>query len=325
MKRMGTMLCALALSVTGLAISAAAQDYPNKPIRLVVPFPPGGPTDVSARLAAEYLSPRLGQPVVVENKPGAGTAIGLDLVDKSPPDGYVLAWATSDGLSVLPALKSSLPYRVPEDFSFAATIVKFSGQVLTVNPKLPYKSLAELIAYAKANPGKLRFANPGVGSGVHMGTALIAKTAGIDIVHVPFQGQGPGITAAVGGHVDGILVGATLLKPHAESGALRALAVADPERQPQFPDVPTLKEAGLTDVILALYVGLVAPAGTPEPVLLRLRKEMAEMARDSKLAERFRAIAAEPAYLDGAAFRDQMLKDLARWKEVARSANIAVD
>jgi tripartite-type tricarboxylate transporter receptor subunit TctC len=311
---------ALILAVAGNSAVAAAQDYPAKPIRLIVPFPPGGGSDLSGRVAADYLSEKLGQPVVVENKPGGGTAIGLDLVAKSRPDGYTLAWGTSDGISMLPALKRSMPYKIPDDFVFVATGAK-TAPVVAVNAKLPIKSLDELIAYAKSHPGKLRYGTPGVGGGPHLATALLAKAAGISLVHIPYQGTAPAVVAAVGGHVDLVMAGRAAIKPHVDSGALRALATADTERLPQFPDMPTLEEAGL-GISVILYFGVLAPAGTPDPIVERLRAALGEMFRDKKTAERFRGVGYEPAFLNGTEYRDFMVKDLQQWKEVVKAANI---
>lgn len=313
----------LALGIGGWPGPSRAQDYPAQPIRLVVPYAPGAGSDLLGRLTAEALTARLGQPVVVENKPGAGGAIGTDLVVKSRPDGYTLLWASSDGVAILPAVKSSLPYKVPDDFSFVARITGFSYFVV-VNPKLPINSLSELIAYAKANPGKLRYGSIGIGSGPHMATALIAKSAGIEMVHVPFGGVAPALTAALGGHIDLALGAASSVKPYVDAGTLRALAVTGSERHPLLPAVPTLAESGLPLVVISNWWGLLAPAGTPEPALARLRKATAEMVKDAKTVERLGALGYQFTYLEGAAFKDFAVKDFEQWKAVAKSANVAI-
>ena len=313
-----------AISVIGLPAAASAQKYPDKPVRLIVPFPPGGGTDLTARIAAEYLSQKLGGSVVVENKPGAATAIGMDLVAKSPADGYTLIWTTSDGMSILPAVKPSVPYKIPNDYEFVAGAIKYA-LVVGANAKLPHKTLADLLAWGKANPGKLRYSSSGVGAGGHLATALIANAAGVDMIHVPYQGAAPAVAGAAGGHVDLVLVATSSMKPHVDSGALRALAVTDTKRSALFPDAPTLMESGLKDQSVVLYYGLLAPAGTPEPILATLRKEVGEMLKDPKVADRIKSMGFEPAFLPGNDFKDYMIKDLEKWRGVSKAANIRLD
>jgi len=312
-----------ALSIAALPATASAQKYPDKPVRLIVPFPPGGGTDLTARIAAEYISQKLGSSVVVENKPGAATAIGMDLVAKSPADGYTLIWTTSDGISILPAVKPSVPYKIPNDYAFVAGAVKYS-LVVGANAKLPFKTLAELLAYGKANPGKLRYSSSGVGAGGHLATALIANAAGVDMVHVPYQGAAPAVAGAAGGHVDLVLVATSSMKPHVDSGALRALAITDTKRSELFPDAPTLMESGLKDQSVVLYYGMLAPAGTPEPILATLRKEIGEMLKDPKVLERLKSMGFEAAFLPGNEFKDYMVKDLEKWRGVSKAANIVL-
>ena len=304
--------------------TAPAEDYPTKPIRLIVPFPPGGGTDLAGRLTADFLSQRLGQSIIVENKPGAGSAIGIDLVAKSKPDGYVLSWASSDGVSMLPALKSAMPYRIPQDFEFVAIAARTSGIAVGVNPKLPFAKMADLIAYAKANPGRLRYSTLGVGTSGHLAGALISKAAGIELVHVPYQGSAPAVTAAVGGFVDFVLAGSSSVKPYADAGQLRALATFEMRRNPAAPDVPTLEESGMPGVSAVNYYGILAPAGTPEPIRARIAKEIADMVKDARTVERMRSLGIEPAFFDGAEYKEMMIADLAKWKDVGRSANIVL-
>jgi tripartite-type tricarboxylate transporter receptor subunit TctC len=290
----------VAITLAGWPLQTVAQDYPNKPIRLVVPFPPGGGTDLAGRVAADYLTHKLGQSVVVENKPGAGSSIGIDVVAKSKPDGYALSWASSDGISMLPALNANLPYKIPGDFEFVAIVARTSGIAVGVNPKLPFKTMADLIAYAKANPGKLRYSTQGVGTSGHLAGALISKAAGIELVHIPYQGSAPAVTAAVSGVVDFVLAGTSSVKTFTKSGQLKALATFEIRRNPAAPDVPTLEESGMKGVSAVNYYGVLAPAGTPEPVLARLRTVIAEMVKDPQAVERFHSLAVDPTYFDGA-------------------------
>ena len=304
------------------AAPLAAQDYPNRTVRLVVPFAPGGGTDSTARIAAEALAPRLGAPVVVENKAGAASALGIDFVAKAPADGYTLSWATSDGLSILPAVKPSLAYKVPDDFEFVATTGKYS-LVVAVNPKLPFTTLQELVAFGKANPGKLRYSSAGTGGGSHLAAVLIGSAAGIEWTHIPYRGSAPAVTDAVAGHVDLVLAAPASVKQQSDAGALRVLASTDAQRHPQYPDIPTLTEAGLP-VVVALYNGVLAPRGTPEPVLARLRRELKAMTGDPGVTARMRTIGYEPEYIEGVAFRELIIRDGKRWTDVAKAFSIVL-
>lgn len=314
----------VALGVAGLPAAALAQAWPTeKPIRLVVPFPPGGGTDISARFTADYLTQKLGQSVVVENKPGAATAIGMDLVKQAKPDGYTLLWTTSDGMSILPAVKPTVPYKIPDDYTWVAGAVTYT-LIVASNAKLPFKNLAEMLAHAKANPGKLRYASSGTGAGGHLATALIANAAGVDMVHVPFQGAAPAVTSTVGGHTDLVLVATSSVKSQVEAGQLKALATTDVKRSPLFPDTPTLDESGLKGLSVILYYGMLAPAGMPEPIAERLRSEIGTMLKDPKILERISSLGFEANFRPGNAFKDFMVKDLEKWKGVSKAANIVL-
>ena len=314
-----TCIVAIALLMCPLA---AAQEYPSRPVRLVIPLPPGGGTDTLGRYIAQALSARLGQAVVPENRAGAGGMIGADVVAKAKPDGYTLLWTSSDGISMAPALRKSLPYKVPEDFSYVARVSDFA-YVVTVAPKLPIHTLGELVAYAKANPGKLRYGTSGVGSGPHMATELVSKAAGIEMLHVPYQGIGPAIAAALGGHVD-VIFAAPTIKAQTDAGALRPLAVTSRVRNPDFPSLPTLAEAGLGNLSITIWWGIMAPAGTPEPVLTRLRKDVEETMKDPKTIEGMRKLGYDSAYLPHDTFRSFVVQDIDQWSRAAKSANIVV-
>jgi tripartite-type tricarboxylate transporter receptor subunit TctC len=319
-------LIVTAIVALGLAAglqSLSAQDYPSRPVRMVVPFAAGAGTDLMGRIVAQEFTKRLGQQFFVENKPGAAAQLGTDFVAKSPPDGYTLLWTVTDGLSVLPAVKASIPYKIPDDFAFIAGILQLPFAV-SVNAKLPIKSVADLIAYAKANPGKLNFGSAGVGSAPHMGIALMSAAAGIEMVHVPFAGLGPATNALLAGTVDIGLVTPPLVKPHVDSGALRAIAVTGKKRYPLLPDVPTLQEAGLNVTTIVGY-GLSAPAGTPEPILARLKQTIGAMMNDKAILERLHGLGYETDLLIGDAYKDFIVKDLAQWRSVAKAANIKID
>jgi len=316
MRRFLLALCAF-VAMTG----AAAQDYPSKAVKIVVPFAPGAGNDTLGRLTAEYLTPRLGQPVVVENKAGAGSQIGIDFVAKSPPDGYTLVWAASDGITILPAVKPNMPYRVPEDFTFIARIVQIPF-VIAVNPDLPIKNVADLIAYAKANPGKVKYGTSGIGGGPHMGSALIEKAAGVEMLHIPYSGVAPALNALLGKSIDIALITPPTVKPHTDAGAFRAIATTGTERHPLFPDLPTLQESGLPNYGVASWNALAAPAGTPKDVIAKLNAVVNEAAKSPDLQSKTQALGVRaqgstPEQLD------QLLKsEIRRWGEVIANAKI---
>ena len=321
-KLLAPSIALFALALTG-ASQAVAQDYPSRALRLIVTFAPGGGSDLLGRATAEMLGARLGQPVVVENKPGAGGTIGVDLAVKAAPDGYTLLWGASDTLTVTSAVKAAVPFRVPEDFTFISQVTGFN-YIIVANPKLPYKTLPEMIAYAKKNPGNVRYGSSGTGSASHLVPELLAKEAGIKLTHVPFGGSGPANTAAMGGHIDFVFT-SPQVKNLTDSGQLRAIAQTGAARDPGFPDVPTLKESGFPSLVIPITWGLLAPAGTPEPVLAKLRAAAADMMKDPATAERFKKLGYDTAYLPHDQFRDFIIKDLAQWRAVAASANIKID
>ena len=315
-------LATAALAFAAFAPAVPGQEFPKAgAVRIVVPFLPGAGNDLLGRLTAEHLTPRLGQSVIVENKAGAGSQIGIDFVAKSKPDGYNLVWAASDGITILPAVKSNMPYRVPDDFAFISRIVLLPF-VLAVSPRLPVKSVPELIAYAKANPGKVRYGTSGIGGAPHMGTVLMEKTAGIEMLHVPFAGISAVITALRGDTIDIAFITPPTVKPHTDGGAFRAIATTGKVRHPLFPDVPTLEESGLAGVVVVVWYGILAPAGTPEPVLARLRTEVADILKDPKVTTRLDQLGYQISYLAGNDFRDYIVGDLEQWKKVARDANV---
>ena len=313
----------LALVIGAMVCSATAQDFPNHPVKIIVPFAPGAGNDTLGRLTAEFLTPRLGQPVVVENKAGAGSQIGIDFVAKSPPDGYTIVWAASDGVTILPAVKPNMPYKVPDDFAFIARIVQIPF-VIAVNPDLPIKSVSDLIAYAKANPGKLKYGTSGIGGGPHMGSALIEKAAGVEMLHVPYSGVAPAMNALLGKSIDIALVTPPTVKPYTDSGQFRAIATTGSERHPLFPDLPTLTEAGVPVTVVVWY-GVLAPAGTPEPVLAKLRKEIVDGLADPKVKQRLTSLGYQVSYLAGDEFKAFVVKDANQWKDVAKTAKIQLD
>lgn len=317
------MLMALAVAVTAIPLALHAQTYADRAIQLVVPFPPGGGADLTGRIVAEYLTKKLGQSVVIINKGGAASTIGVNFVAKAKPDGYTLLWTPSDGMSFQPAVRSSIPYRIPDDFAWVASPVSYT-LALAVNSKAPYKNLQELIDFARKNPGKVTFSSSGNGSTTHIPVELIGNAAGVKFTHVPYQGAGPAVTGAVSGVVDMTMGALSTIKPMNDGGQLRAIATTGTTRSPVLPDVPTLKEAGL-DIDVTLVYGVLAPAGTPEPILQTLRAALADMLKDPDVVQRIDKAGLRATLLVGEAFRAFMIKDLEKWRAVAKAANVTVD
>ena len=317
-------VCALLLAVIAGILPARAQDYPNRPIRLIVGYVPGGASDISARLLAEVLGTRLGQSVVVENKPGAASVIGIDYVAKAPPDGYTLLHTNSDGIAITPALKSNLPFAVPKDFTFITRIVQLP-LVVAVRANLPVNSLAELIAYAKANPGKLRYGTSGVGSGPHLATLLLEKQAGIKMLHVPYKGSGAAINDLIGGHIDLSLPAVQPIAPYAEAGKVKLLAVTGEARDPLVPNVPTMKESGLPGATVVIWFGLLGPAGMPANVVDRLRKDAVAALNSPEAKKKYKAAGFETDPLAGDDFEKFAGAEYKLWKELATSEHIVLD
>ena len=260
---------ALAVHVTG---PVRADDFPSRPLRVIVPFSPGGAVDGPMRLIAQHLSQRLGQPVVVENKPGAGATIGTDVVAKAAPDGYTLLLASQTN-AISATLYSNLPFDPIEDFTPVALIGREPG-VVVVNPAVPVTSLQQLIAYVKERPGQIDYASSGNGSGQHLFAALLASRTGMKMNHVPYRGSGQATTDLLGGVVAMSIPGTAGMVGHIKAGKLRALAVTGAARSPQLPDVPTVMEAGVPDYEAYVWMGLLAPKGTPPAIVERLNREV---------------------------------------------------
>ena len=260
---------ALTVHVTG---PVRADDFPSRPLRVIVPFSPGGAVDGPMRLIAQHLSQRLGQPVVVENKPGAGATIGTDVVAKAAPDGYTLLLASQTN-AISATLYSNLPFDPIEDFTPVALIGREPG-VVVVNPAVPVTSLQQLIAYVKERPGQIDYASSGNGSGQHLFAALLASRTGMKMNHVPYRGSGQATTDLLGGVVAMSIPGTAGMVGHIKAGKLRALAVTGAARSPQLPDVPTVMEAGVPDYEAYVWMGLLAPKGTPAAIVERLNREV---------------------------------------------------
>ena len=315
------------LATAALAIFAnlvSAQAFPDRPIALVVPNPPGGLVDTSARLLSEPLTRVIGQPVVVDNKPGASGNTAYQYVAKAKPDGYTLLISYSGYHVGNPALMDKLPWDPIKDFSPIA-LLTVSTNVIAVHPSVPVTNLKEFIAYAKANPGKLNYASQGNGSVSHIGTEMFKQTTGVDMVHVPYKGSGPAIQDVLVGQVQVFISTPPSLMQHVQSGKLKGLAVTGKNRHPGMPNVPTTAEAGLPSFQLESWVGLFAPAGTPAPVVTKLTESVKKSLALPEVKERADAAGVELRYLTPSATEALVKKELPYWNKVIKSANITLD
>ena len=301
----------------------AAERYPSRPIRLVVPFAPGGGTDIIARLIGQGLSDRWGQTVVVDNRTGAGGVIGVSLVAKSNPDGYTMLLASNGPLTYLPALSSKLPYDPEKDL---APISLVAGQpfVVTASNSSGFASIKELIGAAKGQPDKVRYASGGPGGASHLGTELLKMMAGISMLHVPYKGTGPGLTAVLSGEVQLVLVGISSAIPHVKAGRAKALAVTTAKRSPALPDVPTVAEAGVPGYEFDVWYGMLFPAGTPPAIVSQAANEIASLAKDATMRTRFSSGGMDAMSNSPQEFTALIRKDAAQWKKVVTTAGIKV-
>jgi tripartite-type tricarboxylate transporter receptor subunit TctC len=299
---------------------AFSQPYPSRPLKLIVPFPPAGATDIVGRIVALKLGERLGQPVVVENRPGAGGSLGSDLAAKSPADGYTILIATSSTHSIGPALQK-LPYDPIRDFA-PITHVANVPNVLVVSPKLPVKSVSDLIALARSQPGKLNYASSGIGTIVHLNAELFKMIAKVDIVHVPYKGTALSIPDLANGNIAMLFDSLASALPHIKSGSVRPLALNAPRRSGLLPEVPTLAEAGMPEFDLYTWFGMFAPAGTPAEIVARLQREVVAGLKAPDVLERFAAVGAEPVGSTPGEFVERIRSDAAKWGEVIRVANV---
>jgi len=299
------------------AAQAAAQAWPTKPIRLVVPFPPGGAVDFYARVVQQPLSEVLGQTVVIDNKAGASGMVGAEAVAKAPPDGYTLLLGNIASLAINVGIYPKMPYDPLKDFTPIVRTVDVN-YVLVVHPSVPVKSVPELIAYAKANPGKLSYGSAGSGSLPHLGTELFKAQTGTDLVHVPYKGGGPMVTDLLGGSVQVVIGDQANLMPHVQSGKLRALAVATPKRSPNAPDLPTIAETGLAGYDATAWQGLVGPAGMPPDVVRRLNEAFNKVMVMPAVREKLVGGGLDPVGGTPEQFGRFIGSEIAKWTKIAK-------
>jgi tripartite-type tricarboxylate transporter receptor subunit TctC len=302
---------------------AFAQAYPERPIRLIVSYPPGGGTDVTARTIVGKLSEGLGRQVVIDNRPGAGSTIGTDLVAKATPDGYTLLMSDTT-FGIIPGLYPRLPYDALKDFQ---PVTQITGVPvgLVVYPALPVNSVKELVALAKARPGELNFGSGGIGTPVHMAGELLKIKAHIDIVHIPYKGAGPAFTDLLGGHFQLMFPTLQSAVPHINSGRLRLLALTSEKRSPAFPDTPTMEEAGVPGVVAMAWFGIHAPKATPKAVVARLHDEAVKTLLDPVVKQRFATEGAEAVGSSPGQFAQFIANEIAKWTKVVKDGGIKAE
>ena len=300
-----------------------AQTWPDRPVRIVVPFPPGGLNDTVARLIQPHLERSLGQPVIVDNRPAASGIVGTDAVAKAPPDGYMLLMVASS-YTVIPATNSKLPYDSERDLQPIVMVGK-NPLLFVVNAKVPAKTLPEFVALAKASPGKLNYASPGAASQNHLVIETFSQAAGIKLQHIPYRGGAPAITATVAGDTAFTAISPLASLPQLQAGALRAIASGSLARDPQLPDLPTVAEQGFPGFEAIQWVGLLTTAGTPKPVVERLNNEVNRALRDPDVLAKLAVQGVSPAGGSADEFQATIAREVRKWTEVARAANIKVE
>ncbi len=326
MKQAVKFAFALAALVAGVALvtNAQAQAWPAKPLRIIVPFSAGGNTDILARLIGQELTRSLGQPVVVENKPGAAGNIGADYVAKSPPDGYTYVMGTVGTHAINASLYRKMPYDTVKDFA-PVTLIASVPNVLVVYPPLPVNSVSDLIAYARANPGKLYFASSGAGTSIHLSGELFKTMTGVDITHVPYKGSAPAVTDLIGGQVQLMFDNLPTSLPYIKAGKLRALAITSATRTPALPELPTMIESGLAGFDIGSWFGVFAPAGTPKEIITRVNADIQKSMQTQEMRDKLLQLGAQPVGLGPEAFAAHVKAEMARWAKVVKESGATAE
>jgi tripartite-type tricarboxylate transporter receptor subunit TctC len=319
MRRLALVLALVATAF--IPLFALAQPWPARPVRMLVPFPPGGGVDYAARIVGKHLSERLGQPVVIENRAGANGIIALEALKAAPADGYTLAAASNGPLVINPSIYLKLPYDPVRDFAPVGRMVNFP-LLLVAHPSVPAKSVPELIALAKARPGALTYSSPGVGNGSHLAAELFASMAAIELVHVPYKGTAPAAAALLAGDVALAFSSIPTVLPHVRAGKLRALAVGDATRLPALPEYPTIAESGLAGYEAFSWAGVIAPAGTPQEIVTRVNAELGQILRQKPLIEQLGAEGTLPVTDTPQEFSAYIRSELLKWAAIVRTAKI---
>ena len=323
MKTLRSAAFVIAVFVPQLAFPAE-QSWPTKPVRMVIPFPPGGTTDILGRVAAQKLTEALGQQVVPDNRPGAAGNIGTELVAKAPPDGYMLLTAPGSTLTIHPSLYPKLPFDPVKDFA-PVTILAAVPNALVVHPSLPVRSVKDLIALARSRPDQLNYASTGAGQSTHLSMELFKTMAAVKLVHIAYKGSAPAITDLLGGHVPVMFDNMPSALPHVQAGKLRAIAVSTLKRSPVAPEIPTVAESGLPGFEVSVWFAVLAPAGTPREITDRLNRTLVKALQAQDTRERLATQGAEPIGNTPEQFTAQIKADLVKWAKVVKAANIKLD
>jgi tripartite-type tricarboxylate transporter receptor subunit TctC len=318
MKKLILILSAL------ISVSAGAQTYPNKPIRWIVPYTGGGITDVVTRVVTQKMQGPLGQPIVVDNRPGANSILGADIVAKAPPDGYTILTVIAAHAANATLYAGKLPFDPVRGF-IPISLAAVAPLILTVNNNFPAKDVKDLIAYAKANPGKLNFGSSGIGAAAHLTTELLKQTAGIDMVHVPFKGTAPALTALMANDIQILVDVPSTLMPHVKGGKIKALAMFSGKRLAPYPDIPVLAEAGGPPLESSTWVLFLAPAGTPRDIVNRLSAETQRAINESDIKDRFNQIGIEPAGGTPEQASKFLADEIAKWAKVINTAGVKAE
>lgn len=313
-----------AFVLVAASVAATAQGYPAKPIRLIVPYPPGGPTDFVGRILGQKITEAWGQQVVVENRAGAASAIGTEIAARAAADGYTLLLGTSAGFCINPALGGKLSYDPERDFAPVSLLV-INPQILVVHPSLPVHSVKGLVALAKNRPGQINYASVGNASPQHLGMEMLKRMTGIDMVHVPYKGTAPAVTDILAGHVSLMFNSMPSVLPQARSGKLRGIAVGSAKRSPAAPDIPTVAEAGVPGFEYVTWYGLYAPANTPRDVLSLLNTQIVKILSDPEISQRFASQGAEPAGSTPDQLATYRRAEFERWRKLISTMNLRLD
>lgn len=319
---MNRMFRHLLLAAALLAVSSfvTAQDYPTRPIRMVVPFAPGGGSDITGRILADGLRQALGQTIVVDNRAGAGSTIGADIVSKASPDGYTMLLGNIS-MAFNAALYKNLPYDTLRDFAPVSLVVE-QPNIMVVHPSLPANTLKEFIAFARSTPGKLTYGSAGVGSGTHLAVEMLLQTLKIDMVHVPYKGTGPTLIALLGNEISVFLSTFASALPHVKSGRLRAFGVTSAKRANALPEVPTIAEAGIPGFEYSTWYGLLVPGGTPRAIVDKLNKATTGQLNSPEMRQRYRSQGMEPIPSTSAAYAARLKSEAEKWAKVVQAAGI---
>jgi tripartite-type tricarboxylate transporter receptor subunit TctC len=317
-------LRAVLLASVGFAVPALSQPYPAKPIRIVVPFSAGGPTDITVRNVAPRLTELLGQPILVDNRAGATGIIGAELVAKAPPDGYTLLMGTASVVAINMVTHSKLPFDTLRDFQ-PLTPIMTTTTILVVHPSVPVKTLKELVAIAKARPGEVTLGSAGTGGTLHLPIEMLMRSAKVKITHVPYKGAAPAVVDVVGGQLTGMFVDLPVISPHIKAGRVKPLAVASPKRSQYFPEVPTTKEAGYNDVELQNYYALFVPAKTPREIVAKLHDAVVKAVNTPAVREKLVEAGSDPLTMTPDEFTRFVRADIEKWARVVKAAGVRLD